>query len=253
MTQSPFKPLPFVLPHNTFFTIQPQTIPADDVEGNIFLSTAAPTAQVPLTPLKHPRRVPSSAVLSSRQQNAMTPLAGDGGNAVSRGAAGIKRKSTTITTPLRQHSLTPLRASQSSELNDSGVSFDRLAPLPSPTFGINTPQSKAETDARLRCQTDTLTRLRLSDSEVIDFDDAANDSGCEMDEGSVHRSPTIRKQPKSHTTKADEEVAEVISPGGHIAKRRARSRPVSFELLEGAFKPPNKSPLKVGLEFLVSR
>jgi mitosis inhibitor protein kinase SWE1 len=30
----------------------------------------------------------------------------------------------------------------------------------------------------------------------------------------------------------NEEVAEVIGPGGHIIKRRARSRPVSQELLE---------------------
>ena len=245
MIQSPLKSLPLAS-YNTFFSIQPQTIPADDEEGNIFLSTAAPTAQVPLTPLKQPRRVPGSAVPSARQQSTVVATAGDGTHAVSRSAAGTKRKSTTITTPLRQHNLTPLRSSQSAKLNDSGISFDRLARLSSPKFGASTPQSKAETDAHIRCQTDTLTRLRLSDPEVIDFDDAANDSGCEMDEGSAHRSPTMRKQSKSHAAKVDE-VAEAVSPGGHIAKRRARSRPVSFELLEGA---PNKSPLKVGLEQL---
>ena len=31
-----------------------------------------------------------------------------------------------------------------------------------------------------------------------------------------------------------DEVAEAVSPGGHITKRRARSRPVSQELLESA-------------------
>ena len=44
--------------------------------------------------------------------------------------------------------------------------------------------------------------------------------------------------------KEDEEVAEVISPDGHIIKRRARSRPISAELLEVSFKPP-RTPIKV--------
>lgn len=246
MTFSPFnKSPPLVPPLNALFIIQPQTISVDDEEGNIFLSTAASPPQLPLTPLKYPRRVPSRTLLSAGQQSTVASLAGDG---ASRGAAGMKRKSTCSTTSLRQQNLTPLRSSQSAKLNDSGISFDRLAPLLAPKFGANTPQSKAETDAHLRCQTDTLTRLRLSDPEVVDFDDAANDSGCE---GSAHLSPTMRKHPKSltidsvHRSKAFEEVAEAISPGGHVTKRRARSRPVSFELLEGIIKPPEKSPLKV--------
>ena len=36
----------------------------------------------------------------------------------------------------------------------------------------------------------------------------------------------------------DEEVAEAISPGGHVTKRRARSRPVSSELLESVQSTP---------------
>lgn len=197
-------------------------------------------------------------MLSGRRKNTVALPTGDGDTAVSRGTtAGTKRKNTTSTTPLRQHNLTPLRSSQSAKLNDSGISFDRLAPFTAPKFGANTPQSKAETDAYLRRQTDTLTRLRLSDPEIIDFDDAANDSGCELDEGSAHRSPTIRKQPRPlivdrvHAAKANEEVAEAISPGGHVTKRRARSRPVSSELLEGLLKSPKNSPSNVRPNFLL--
>jgi hypothetical protein len=35
----------------------------------------------------------------------------------------------------------------------------------------------------------------------------------------------------------DDGVVEAISPGGHVMKRRARSRPVSQELLESEFPP----------------
>ena len=192
MTFSPFKSPPLVPPLNALFIIQPQTISADDEEGNIFLSTTASPPQLPLTPLKYPRRVPSSTVLTAGQRSTAASLTG---NAVSRGNAGMKRKSTCSTTSLRQQRLTPLKSSQSAKLNDSGISFDRLASLLTPKFGASTPQSKAETDAHLKCQTDTLTRLRLSDPEVVDFDDAANDSGCD---GS-HLSPTIRKHPKPLT------------------------------------------------------
>jgi mitosis inhibitor protein kinase SWE1 len=249
MIQSPFKSPPLVPPLNALFTIHPQTIPADDEEGNIFLSTAASIAQPPITPLKQPRRVPSNSLLSAT----VAPLAWDANNPVSRAAAGIKRKSTCSTTSLRQQSLTPLRTSQSAKLNDSGISFDRLAPPLAPNFGLNTPQSKADTDAHLRSQTDTLTRLRLSDQEVVDFDHAADESDCEMDDASADRSPSTRKQPKSlmidtvHAAKADQEVAEAISPGGHVSKRRARSRPVSLELLECVLRSPRNSPLKVSL------
>ena len=45
--------------------------------------------------------------------------------------------------------------------------------------------------------------------------------------------------------KDKEEVAEAISPGGHIVKQHACSRPISAELLK-FYKPP-KSPHKVGL------
>jgi mitosis inhibitor protein kinase SWE1 len=45
------------------------------------------------------------------------------------------------------------------------------------------------------------------------------------------------------------EVVEAISPGGHITKRRARSRPVSQELLESVvgWTPTSPSPGPVGV------
>ena len=42
---------------------------------------------------------------------------------------------------------------------------------------------------------------------------------------------------------SDDEVAEAISPGGHVIKRRARSRPVSAELLETVQSMPILSTL----------
>ena len=96
----------------------------------------------------------------------------------------------------------------------------------------------------------------MSDDEVL------NDSGCEMDDEDPGNSLFLSKQrismkgtqplkslvfrPSASKGKEKEEVAEAISPGGHIVKRRARSRPVSAELLESNFKSP-KSPIKVCL------
>jgi mitosis inhibitor protein kinase SWE1 len=142
-------------------------------------------------------------------------------------------------------------------------SLDRLAPLAAPKFTARTPQSKAETDAYLKRQTATMTKLKISDNNNIVSDDEfqgiLNDSGCEMDDEDLenplflgkHQLNVKRSQPlilhlPVTKGKKKEEVAEAISPGGHIVKRRARSRPVSADLLESVFKSP-KSPLKVGL------
>ncbi|KAJ7496138.1 hypothetical protein B0H11DRAFT_2001986 [Mycena galericulata] len=121
-------------------------------------------------------------------------------------AAGTKRKSS-------QHSAsTPLRLAPLASPNTSRIAFHRLAPLPAPQFTTRTPQTAAETDAHIRSHTATLTRLRISDL------------GDEFDDG-----PPALSRP--------EEVVEASSPGGHITKRRARSRPVSQELLEGSPSP----------------
>lgn len=149
---------------------------------------------------------------------------------------------------------------QSNKECDGTLSFDRLAPLSEPRFITKTPQTKTETDAYLKRQTATLTRLRLSDPKGVDFDGAADDSGCEDESHVLSPSPTKVKQigkasqqPRHlvmdlpYTGKDSKEVVEAVSPGGHVTKRRARSRPVSAELLEGAFKSPKRSPFKVGL------
>jgi mitosis inhibitor protein kinase SWE1 len=43
----------------------------------------------------------------------------------------------------------------------------------------------------------------------------------------------------------DDGVVEATSPGGHVMKRQARSRPVSQELLESVNYPPSPSPTQV--------
>ncbi|KAF5370775.1 hypothetical protein D9758_001951 [Tetrapyrgos nigripes] len=158
--------------------------------------------------------------------------------------AGLKRKSpSTRRTPLRQHSLTPLNIASST--NPHGSKLDRLAPLSPPQFQIRTPQTKKETEAYIRNQTDTMTRLKISDLNTSEDDsEADNDSGCDLgadaQEDALFLGGETLKDETSNFNKAlrregmikDEEVAEAVSPGGHITKRRARRRPLSDELLE---------------------
>ncbi|KAJ7178336.1 hypothetical protein C8R43DRAFT_973022 [Mycena crocata] len=147
---------------------------------------------------------PSQPLLTpAKKVPARTPLSL---NTNTQAATGTKRKSSQHT------STTPLRLAPLASPNTSRIAFHRLAPLPAPQFTTRTPQSLAETDAHLRSHTATLTRLRISD---------LND---EFDDG-----PVAPSRP--------EEVVEASSPGGHITKRRARSRPVSQELLEGSPSP----------------
>jgi mitosis inhibitor protein kinase SWE1 len=77
-------------------------------------------------------------------------------------------------------------------------SFGRLAPLPAPKF--RSERSRGETDGLLRTESATLARLRIDKEE-------------------------------SDAILGEEEAVDV-SPGGHITKRLARSRPVSQELMD---------------------
>lgn len=183
-------------------------------------------------------------------------------NPVTRVGVGTKRKSTPLATPLRHHALTPLKVAPS-QAGCSVVPFDRLAPLPAPKFTTQTPHSKAETEAFLRKQTATLTRLRITNNSDEEFG-VDNDSGCEMDEDDGNALFLSNAKMKStgrlsgsfgkvtgrvlamqgSKGKEKDEVVEAISPGGHVNKRRARSRPVSAELLEQSLKLP-KSPSRV--------
>ena len=61
---------------------------------------------------------------------------------------------------------------------------------------------------------------------------------------------SLVREPVLNKGKARDEVAEAISPSGHITKRRARSRPVSLELLESIHSPFH-SPRKVNSLYLM--
>ena len=78
-------------------------------------------------------------------------------------------------------------------------SFGRLAPLPAPKFRGD--RSNGETDGLLHTESVTLARLRIDKEE-------------------------------SDAILGEEEEAVDVSPGGHITKRLARSRPVSQELID---------------------
>ncbi|KAG6842142.1 hypothetical protein C0991_001635 [Blastosporella zonata] len=254
--QSPFKsPAQAHHLHTLYTTTKPQPISPDDNEGSIFLASPSsssfspffPTsASQPLrTPVKQIHRFPSRSVLSMTQpKSVLAPF--DVPASATRVGVGTKRKSTPhSSTPIRQHNLTPLViASQRTNSTTDVVMLDRLAPLPAPKFVASTPQTKAETDAYLRRQTATLTRLKLSDYvEPGDESEAMqNDSGCEMGDDLLFSDAKL-KLAANGKGKDKEEVAEAISPGGHIIKRRARRRPLSAELLESVRSP---SPSKVG-------
>ncbi|KAF8897090.1 hypothetical protein CPB84DRAFT_1710099 [Gymnopilus junonius] len=277
--QSPYKSP--ALAHNfNPFAPKPQPITADDKDGSIFLSSASAmnvsffstsTSQPLLTPVKQVHRVYSRSALTSKSSNAVfggTPAVPPADVASSaRVGVGTKRKSTPLATPLRPSHVTPLKTTQSKR-PDSSVSFECLAPLSAPRFTERTPQTKAETEAYLKSQTASLTRLRLSDLNTSVNDDSefcgtASDSGCEMDEDEPDHSLFLSKpKPISKGAqqypivfqsvlkgKETEEVAEAVSPGGHVTKRRARSRPLSAELREQAFKVPKSPTRQTGIPF----
>ncbi|KAG5648561.1 hypothetical protein DXG03_003172 [Asterophora parasitica] len=259
--QSPYKSPAQAHHLHSLYAKKPQATIADDDEGSIFLSSPSssfspffPTSSSqPLrTPVKQIHRFPSRTALSVKQTNTGA-MPSDALTPATRVGVGTKRKSTPHSTPIRQHNLTPLMISSQRTHHGTPTDvtmLDRLAPLPAPKFtAAATPQSNAETDAHLRRQTATLTRLKLTD-----FIDAAddvggdnNDSGCEMDD--AHRmysgsAMLLAMAGFAEKEKEKEEVAEAISPGGHIVKRRARRRPLSSELLESA-RPvlsPRKAP-----------
>ncbi|OSD04065.1 hypothetical protein PYCCODRAFT_1365090 [Trametes coccinea BRFM310] len=235
-----------------------------------------PSSPLPLrTPLRTPIKdslplSPDRAALSLKHLNVAS-------SAFPIPSAGTKRKPTPIcTTPSRTRAMTPLNVTSAvtarSHDDPSGFLFDRLAPLSAPRFASRTPHNKAETDLHLRKQAETMTML-----SIRDLDHSADESGYDSD-SDANRIRTIEKQRRlfletpggsaaplssikhrsniklSDTADSpdnepvtrsgllnDEEVAEAISPGGHVNKRRARSRPVSAELLESVHNTPTVS------------
>ncbi|THH21360.1 hypothetical protein EW146_g171 [Bondarzewia mesenterica] len=172
---------------------------------NVFHRSLSPTAVD--SPPPSPVRLPShtpNSVISS------TPVAR------LPNTTGTKRKPTAlpVTTPYRKRAMTPLSVTKTS----GEGSFDRLAPLPAPKF--RSTRSGAETDGFLTGGQDTMHRLKIGEVE---------------DEVPLSRS-TFEEE--------DEDEAMDISPGGHVIKRRARSRPVSWESMNGARRNFHKSPKK---------
>jgi len=283
--QSPFKSPAATHQFYSSYAMKPQPIPADDDEGAIFrASPSAPlspffpssSSQPLLTPVKQVHRAPSRSALSIKHLNAIPhPASGVTPPAVlnptTRVGVGTKRKSKPLaanfSTPFRQHTLTPLSIASSkhpAESSTGGIVFDRLAPLPAPRFTVCTPRTKAETEVHLKRQTATLTRLRITDlNDSGEEFGADGDSGCEEeDEGdhgdvlflagnarpkvtSVSLGRALGRELLANKGKGKDEVAEAISPGGHVTKRRARSRPVSEELLESVHRSPSPSASQV--------
>ena len=289
--QSPFKSPPPV--HRLYsHRVHKQPAPIDDDEGSIFLSPSAarspffhpPTSQTLRTPVKEELRSKTRSVLKSRQLNAKSDVASTSGAPCP--SVGTKRKSSAqsggFSTPLQHSASTPLSISAAKADPASGVAFHRLAPLPALRFGTRTPQSKAETEAYLKGQAETMKRLRIRDMENSDEDWGViegDDSACEVEERNdmatkkplSNRLPLLSRRSKNQLRSPRkplavravpqkgstlDEVTEAISPGGHILKRRARSRPVSLELLCSVNQTPSptaSSHVRIALSSNVCR
>ncbi|KAG1735156.1 uncharacterized protein EDB91DRAFT_1145582 [Suillus paluster] len=258
--QSPFKsppPVHRLYTHHISHLKPTKPIMLDDDEATLFLSssTAAPSAFFHPTsnqPLRTPIKDSHRTILAAKQLNTQP---------AHRVGVGTKRKSAQsgggdFSTPLRpvpSTTCTPLNISAPKPDASSGIAFHRLAPLPAPRFTPQ-PKSKAETDAFVKKQAETMKRLRIRDPNDSDEDWGLVED-CDSDEDGVHRLPALRKSksrsisPKKSLLinaalvpqkgSAKDEVTEAISPGGHIIKRRARSRPVSLELLESVNHTPS--------------
>ncbi|KAG2086460.1 uncharacterized protein F5147DRAFT_781634 [Suillus discolor] len=161
-----------------------------------------------------------------------------------RVGVGTKRKSPQsgggdFSTPLRPVSsamCTPLNISASKPNPSSGIAFHHLPPLPAPRFTPQ-PKSKADTDTFLKKQAETMKRLRIRD-----LDDSDEDWGIDRDsdgEPPEKKSLLINAGLVPQKGSLKDEVTEAISPGGHIIKRRAHSRPVSIELLKSVNHSPS--------------
>lgn len=237
----------------------------DDDDDGLFLNPSSsqsrplfPPTSSPM-PLRTPVRrqpglfaSPDRAALSVRQLNSPSTL-----STATVQTAGTKRKPTTsivCNTPSRKRTLTPLSITGGVKPEDgesSSLGFDRLAPLAAPRFNVRTPHTKAETELHLKRQADSMTKLRIQDMP-ISGEESGYDSGPDVrpilgvtatnprSKGNAKlpllQSPRLNMLKGNH--RKEEEVIEAVSPGGHITKRRARSRPVSAELLESALTTP---------------
>ncbi|KAI0674950.1 hypothetical protein C8Q78DRAFT_1182958 [Trametes maxima] len=231
-----------------------------------------PSSPIPLrTPLRTPIKdvlhlSPDRSALSVKHLNAPPAF-------ITSSTLGTKRKPTPIcTTPSRSRTMTPLNvtsaAAGQAHPDAASTLFDRLAPLSAPRFCSRTPQSKAETELHLRKQAETMTMLSIRDLDQSSADESGYDSdpnakgtidgqrplflgtagGSTAPLSSIKSRSRVKAGAKLKSPGLDvltrrslindEEVAEAISPGGHVTKRRARSRPLSSELLESVHNTP---------------
>ncbi|KAF7983292.1 hypothetical protein HWV62_22953 [Athelia sp. TMB] len=194
---------------------RPVAKPVDD-DGLFLAPKAFPGSAQPLrTPVKQQARRKPSLSFAPAQPPALPLTLG-----------GTKRKGAA-----HDRLVTPLGVSAA----QNGAAFDRLAPLPAPRFDAHTPAPK-DADGYARTQ-ESMTRLRICD---LDND---NDSDDDEEAPRVGRKPSLRESLLALAkARGKAEVAEAVSPGGHVSKRRARSRPVSEELLESVRHAPSPSP-----------
>ncbi|KAI5123074.1 hypothetical protein M0805_000508 [Coniferiporia weirii] len=137
--------------------------------------------------------------------------------------------------PNAKHGLTPLRIHQTTD--ETGTTrFATLAPLQAPRFL----RGRGSVGNNIGGQADTLKQMRISDRSVdLDSDSSSDEFSSIKVRGNISR--LVR--PPGDT----QEVIETISPDGHVAKRRARSRPVSLELMASASSPkPVRTLSKIG-------
>ncbi|KAJ8481685.1 hypothetical protein ONZ51_g5847 [Trametes cubensis] len=241
--------------------------PSSSSSSHIIPPSSPVLLRTPLrTPIKDSLQFsPDRAALSVKHINVAPSL-------IPPPTAGAKRKPTPIcTTPSRTRAMTPLNVtsavSSRSHGDSSALLFDRLAPISAPRFCSRTPHSKAETELHLKKQAETMTML-----SIRDLDQSADESGYDSDPGAKRTienqerlfsvtpggsaAPLSSIKPKANLKLAakarppeletlareghtdDDEVAEAVSPGGHVTKRRARTRPVSAELLESVHNTP---------------
>lgn len=122
--------------------------------------------------------------------------------------------------------LTPLHIRHS--VNENGMQgFATLAPLQAPRFL----RDDKALPATLAGDADGLKKMRISDKSFdLDSDSSSDElSGLKI-RRNVNRTTISMEGLK--------QVVETVSPDGHVAKRRVRSRPVSLELLTSASPSP---------------
>ncbi|THH09118.1 hypothetical protein EW145_g2227 [Phellinidium pouzarii] len=184
---------------------RPPKPPLDDDEGLFLRSNVGHTS----LPLRTPDRLSFD----------LTDLADSGSN-LSFSHAPKRKINHMSSSPNVKHGLTPLRIHQASD-EDGTKSFATLAPLQAPRFLRN----RGSAGNNIGGQADSLKQMRISDRSI----DLESDSDSEEEFSSLRARRNISRL--ARPLGDAQEVIESVSPDGHVSKRRARSRPVSLELM----------------------